>query len=168
MKRAMPMRFIVCLCTLLAAMNVASVAIWEWGCQAQVCGQQIIFNRFSTMVVDTKVNMGGIRKLRMIEFDLQPGAPPNVSYVPEDVNGGFEKTMTFTRKDDPNGKLTLIEKTSRRISHGHKLICGRDEDTDIFRQIYRFQRDNESARDIAMQCMGYQLSTRGGHKGCAD
>jgi hypothetical protein len=126
------------------------------------------FNRFSMIVVDTKVKMGNVRNLRMAEFDLPAEAPPNVKYVPEDVNGGFEKTMICTHKNDPKRKVTLTEKSSRRISHTSKLICGRDEDTDIFRKVYRFERENDPARDIAMQCMEYQLSTLGGRKGCND
>ena len=62
--------------------------------------------------------------------------------------------------------MTFIEKASRKLSHTHKLICGRDEDTDIYHKVYSFRRENEPARDIVMQCMEYQLSTRGGRKGC--
>jgi hypothetical protein len=164
----MTMRFIVSLCALLAATNGASAAVWAWGCQAQVGAQHVIFNRYSMIVVDTKTKMGDIRKLRMTDLDLPPGSPPNVKYVPEDVNGGLEKTMVFTIKDDPKRKVTFTEKSSRRISHKHKLICGRDEDTDIFRKVYRVERENEPARDITMQCMEYQLSTRGGRKGCGE
>jgi hypothetical protein len=168
MKRATPMRLIVCLCALLAATNGASAAVWAWGCQAQVGARQIIFNRFSMIVVDTKQKMGDIHKLRVTEFDLPPGSPPSVKYESEDANGGFEKTIIFTSKGDPKRKVTLTEKSSRRISHSSKLICGRDEDTDIYRKVYRFQREEEPARDITMQCMEYQLSTRGGRKGCGD
>jgi hypothetical protein len=34
--------------------------------------------------------------------------------------------------------------------------------------VYRFQREDEPARDITMQCFEYQLSTRGGRKGCGE
>ena len=74
--------------------------------------------------------------------------------------------MIFTRPDDPKRKVMLTEKSSRKISHKHELICGRDEDTDLYRKVYSYQRENEPARDITMQCMEYQLSTRGGRKGC--
>jgi hypothetical protein len=74
--------------------------------------------------------------------------------------------MIFMRKDDPKAKVTLSEKSSRRISHKSKLICGRDEDTDVYRKVYYYEREDEPARDITMQCMEYQLSTRGGRKGC--
>ena len=144
------------------AASPASAAVWQWGCQGQLGNQQVIFNRYSMVVVDTKVKMGDIRKLRMEKMELPPGSPPSGSYEPMDVNGGFEKTMIFTRKDNSDRKMTLTEKTSRRISHKHKLICGRDEDTDIYRKVYRYQREDEPARDITMQCLEYQLSTRGG------
>jgi hypothetical protein len=120
------------------------------------------------IVVDTKVKMGEIRKLRVTEFDLPPGSPPSGKYESEDANSGFEKTITFTIKDDPKRKVTLTEKSSRRISNKSELICGRDEDTDVFRKVYRYQRENEPPRDITMQCMEYRLSTRAGRKGCND
>lgn len=144
----------------------ASAAIWSWGCQAQVGAQQIIFNRYSLVVVDTKQKMGDVRHLRATEMDLPPGSPPNVKY---NVDGGdepFEKTIVFKRADDDKRKATFTEKSSRKISHTHKLICGRDEDTDVYRKVYSYRREDEPARDITMQCMEYQLSTRGGRKGC--
>lgn len=168
MKRAMMTRIIIALCAMFAASTGAPAAIWAWGCQAQVGAQQIIFNRFSLIVVDTKVKMGDVRKLRLTEFDLPPGSPRSIKYLPDDVSGGFEKTMIFTHKEDSERKVTLTEKSSRRISHTSRLICGRDEDTDIYRKVYRFQREDEPPRDITMQCMEYQLSTRGGRKACGD
>jgi hypothetical protein len=63
-------------------------------------------------------------------------------------------------------KLTLTEKSSRKISGKHHVICHRDEDTDIYRKVYRYQREDEAARDITMQCIEYQLSTSGGHRDC--
>lgn len=46
------------------------------------------------------------------------------------------------------------------------MICGRDEVTDTFRKVYRYERDNETPRTLTMQCIEYTLSTRGGRKGC--
>lgn len=165
----MPIRFVVCLSAvigLIATASSGSAAIWEWGCQGQLGDQQIIFNRNSMVVVDTKAKMGDIRKLRMSTMELPPGSPPHVDYNPGDSNGGLIKSMDFTRADDPKRKIVLTEKSSRKISSKHRLICGRDEDTDIYRKVYSFQRESEPARDISMQCMEYQLSTRGGRKGC--
>jgi hypothetical protein len=164
MKRASRLRLLAVLAAaaLAGGTGHASAAIWAWGCQAQVGEQQIIFNRFSLVVVDTRQKMGDIRNLRATEIDLPPGSPPNVNYVAADANDGFEKTMSFTRKDDPARKVTLIEKSSRQLSHRHRYLGGRDEDTDVYRKVYRFQREDEAAREITMQCMEYQLSTCGG------
>jgi hypothetical protein len=126
----MTIRFIVCLCALIAAINAASAAILEFGCQGQLGDQQVIFNRYSMVVVDTKQKMGDIRKLRMDKMELPPGSPASVAYDAADQND-LDKTMEFTRNDDPKRKLILTEKSSRLISHKHRLICGRDEDTDI-------------------------------------
>jgi hypothetical protein len=112
--------------------------------------------------------MGDIRKLRMTKIELPKESPPHVDYNPGDINGGLIEAMDFTRADDPKRKIVLTEKSSRKISHSHKLICGRDQDEDIFRKVYRFQREDEPARDITMQCFEYQLSTRGGRKGCGE
>ena len=70
----------------------AQAAVWIWGCQGQAGEQQVIFNRNSMVVADTKVKMGDVRTLRMDKIELPPGAPPNVSYLPLD-DGGLEKTM---------------------------------------------------------------------------
>ncbi|HEY7998166.1 MAG TPA: hypothetical protein VIE87_05030 [Pseudolabrys sp.] len=164
----MPVRFIVCLCALLAATNGASAAILSWGCQTQVGDQQLIFNRYSLVITDTKIKMGDIRKLRMSKIDLPPGSPPHVNYDPPETDDGFTKIMEFTRHDDPKRKLTLMELSSRKLGHQHHLICGRDEDIDLYRKVYRYQREDESARTVTMQCMDYQLSTRAGRKGCND
>ena len=152
----------------IGASTGASAAIWAWGCQGQLGDQQVIFNRESMVVVDTKQKMGNIRKLRMTKIELPKESPPHVDYNPGDINGGLIEAMDFTRADDPKRKIVLTEKSSRKISHSHKLICGRDQDEDIFRKVYRFQREDEPARDITMQCFEYQLSTRGGRKGCGE
>ena len=47
----------------LLAASPASAAVWHWGCQGQLGNQQVIFNRYSMVVVDTKQKMGDIRKL---------------------------------------------------------------------------------------------------------
>jgi hypothetical protein len=151
---------------LVVPLTSAQAAILEWGCQGQLGEQQVIFNRYSMVIVDTKVKMGDVRTLRMDKIELPAGTPPSVSYEPEDFNGFEQKTMDFARSGDAKLKLTLTEKSSKRISHKHRLVCGRDEDTDVYRKTFSLQRENEAPRDITMQCMEYQLSTRGGRKGC--
>jgi hypothetical protein len=48
----------------------------------------------------------------------------------------------------------------------HRVICNRDEDADIYRKVYRYQREDETARDITMQRIDDQLSITGGGRGC--
>ena len=74
--------------------------------------------------------------------------------------------MEFARSDDDKRLVMFTEKSSRRVSHKHRNICWRHEDTDVYRKTYRYEREHEPARDITMQCYEYQLSTKGGHEGC--
>ena len=154
-----------------AASGGASAAILHFGCQAQVGDKQVIFNRYSMVIVDTKQKMGDIRKLPREKIELPPGSPPSVAYEPASdydaiAKDATDKVLEFTRSDDPKRKVILTEKSSRLISHKHLLICGRDDDTDVYRKTFSYQREDEPARDITMQCLWYQLSTRGGRKGC--
>ena len=164
MKRAMTNRIFALVLAglgLCAASSSASAGSWAWGCQGQLGGQQVIFNRYSMFVVDNKKPLGNVRKLMDEKIDsLIKG--DSVSYEPQNGNDGLIKTIEFLRHDDAKRKLTLTEQSSKKISSKHRLICGRDEDTDIYRKVYRYQREDEPARDITMQCIEYQLSTRGG------
>jgi hypothetical protein len=162
------MRFIACLSViiaLIAAANGACAAIWEWGCQGQLGGQQVIFNRYSAVIVDGDRKLGNIRKLFMDRIKVPPELG-GVSYEPQDVNVGLIDSIAFTRSDDPKRTLTFTEKSSKKISSRSRLVCGRDESTEITRKVYRYQLENGPARDITMQCIEYQLSTRGGRPGC--
>jgi hypothetical protein len=152
---------------MVAIPNGAFAAILGWGCQGQLGPQQVIFNRESMVVVDTKQKMGNIRKLRMSKIELPPGSPPSVAYNPTN-DDGFMKTMEFTRSDDPKRTVVFTELSSRQTSSTHRLICGRDEDIVVYRKVYRYQREDEPARNITMECMDYQLSTLAGRKGCGD
>jgi hypothetical protein len=168
MKRAMIIRIITCLWTavgLIAASSGASAAIWDWGCQGQLGAEQVVFNRYSMFVGESKKKLGSVQNLTSEKIDgLIKGDV--VGYDPPNTDGSFTKIMEFPRHDDLNRKIILTEKLSRKISSKHRLICGRDESTDVYRKIYRFRRDDEPARDITKQCIEYQLSTRGGRPGC--
>jgi hypothetical protein len=162
------MRLFACLSAvigLIAATNGAGAAIWEWGCQGQLGGQHVIFNRYSAVAVDSTKKMGNIRKLFMDKIKVPPELG-GVSYEPHDVNVGLIDTIAFTRSDDPKRTLTFTEKSSKKISSRSRLVCGRDESTEITRKVYRYQLENEPERNITMQCIEYQLSTRGGRPGC--
>jgi hypothetical protein len=170
MKRAMRFRIIACLWAvlgLIAASSSASAAIWAWGCQGQLGAQQVIFNRYSLYVVEGKKPFADVHKLTADKIDdLIKG--DNAEYSASNGNDGLAKEIEFERVGDAKvkPKLILTEKSSRKISGKHRLICGRDEDTDIYLKVYHYRREDEQARDITMQCIEYQLSTRGGRKGC--
>jgi hypothetical protein len=146
----------------LATPGGASAGIWAWRCQGQLGEQQVIFNRDSMAVIDSKQPLGDIRHNDAKTITLLQEA--GVTYQPQNSNDGLTSPIEFIRADDAKRKIVLTEKTSRRTSHQHKMICGRDEDTDIYRKVYRFEREAEPAHDITMQCLEYQLSTAGGRR----
>lgn len=146
----------------------AGAGEWAWGCQGQLSApdQTLIFSRYQMVLLpgkrppmDAKKLLGDAALSELIAGDA-------VGYDPNNVNSGFDKTIEFTRDEAPKGKITLTEVASRRLSHKAKLICGRDDVTDTFRKVYRYQRDDETPRTVTMQCIEYTLSTRGGRKGC--
>lgn len=164
-------RIMACAWALMIAVAVVSpagAAIWTWGCQGKIGDQLLSFNRYSMAVLPAKETPGPLREIIHRDSIAKGGDNPTSSYEPfgGDGGGSFETVMKFKLRDDASRIITLTEKSSRRISHQHKMICGRDDDTDVFRKVYRYERENEPARDIVMQCMEYQLSTRGGRKGC--
>jgi hypothetical protein len=145
--------------------TIASAGIWAWGCQGQRGDQQVIFNRYSLFVVDSKQKLGGIRKLMAEKIDDLVTAP-KTEFERVDFNSRLESPLTFTLVDDGKRKLVLTEQSSRKTSGRSRQICGRDETTDIFRKVYRYERDGEASRNITMECIEYQLTTRGGRPGC--
>ncbi len=168
MKRAVRIRIIACLSAALALTAASSdVDAGVWGCQGHLDNQQLIFNRYSMFVVEGKKPLASIHKLTGEKIDdLIKGE--RTEYSPNNNNDGLVKEIVAERVTDAKvkPKLTLIEKFSRKISSKHRVICHRDEDTDIYRKVYHYQREDEPARDITMQCIEYQLSTSGGHRDC--
>jgi hypothetical protein len=139
----------------------ASAAIWAWGCQGQLGGQQVIFNRYSLFVADSKQKMGNLRTLVDEKIDGLVKAP-NTRFERVGENDGLESPLKFAHAIDEEPKLTLTERSSKKTSSRSRLICDRDESIDIYRKVYRYERESETARDITMQCIEYMLSTRGG------
>lgn len=147
----------------------AQAALWAWGCQGQLTApdQTVIFTRYQIVVLEGKRPPLKPQDL-LGEEALNPLIDtPRNAYDPNNINSGFQdKVITFTRDTEPKSQITLTEQSSRRLSHKAKLVCGRDDVTDMFRKVYRYQRDNETPRTLTMQCIEYTLSTRGGRKGC--
>jgi hypothetical protein len=158
---------IILLATALAATPLsAQAAILNYGCQGQLGEQQVFFDREALFVVrGTKLPKFSADKFGDAIAAAKESKDLLAKYEPADA-GGLDETVKFARKDDETRRVTLTEKSSRRVSHKHRMICWRNEDTDVYRKTYRFEREYEPARDITMQCYEYQLSTKGGHEGC--
>ena len=159
------MRISSCALTALVAIGVgspASAGLWAWGCQGRLGGEQVIFNRYSMFVVDSKQPLGELKRLLKVNIDDLVKDEVSVQYEPNNDNDGLVKTIEFTPTYEKGGKITLTEQSSRKTSSRGRLVCGRDETTDVTRKIYRFEREGEPARNISMQCIEYVLTTRSG------
>lgn len=143
----------------------AQAAIWAWGCQGQMGDRQIIFNRDRLSIVKSKARLGSLDAFKEEKIDgLIKGE--HVDYRAVDPNSGFQDTIAFEQADEKKQKLVLAEKSSRSLSKKHRVVCGRDEDTVTFRKTYSVTVGDAPPQPITMQCIEYQLSTRGGRPGC--
>ena len=144
-----------------APFSAAHAGVWEWACQGQAGEQQIFFNRFSLYVVQSKKPLG-----KLVSGDgLGKSLPADkIEYETNNGNDGLIQTITAQRTGDDKVKLELTEKSSKRLTHKHRVICGRDEDTDTYRKVYSLKMGSEPARNIVMQCREYQLTTSGGKR----
>lgn len=141
----------------------ASAGVDVWGCQGTVGDQQVTYNRYVLAVVPAKQKLRPLREIMDSVTIVEGGDDPASSYSGGGAGGeAFDKALEFSRQDKTDNKVTLTEKSSKKISSKSRLICGRDETTDIYRKIYRYQREGEPAQDITMQCIEFQMSTRGG------
>jgi hypothetical protein len=113
------------------------------------------------VVVPAKTDLGKLRDIIDRDSIVQGGDDPASTY---EAAGGdaFNPVMNFKNHDNPDRTVVLTEKSSKKISSKTRLICGRDESTGIYRKVYRYQREDEPVQDITMQCIEFQLSTRGG------
>jgi hypothetical protein len=168
----MNIRIAIGLCALLAGTNAASAAILSWGCQGQFGDQRVLFNRDGLYIVDGKAPASKPKKFTANSVgdaitELKNGKETFTEFGPGN-DDGLEGPIVFSTIDTskPTQKLVFTQKSAQRISHKHRMICGRDEDSDLYRTVYQFDRPGQPAQDIKMQCSYYQLSTRGGRKGC--
>jgi len=153
---------IACIGLIAVAMPRDALAgVWRWGCKGPAGENEIIFTRYNLAVVPPKPSRGTLRHLIFLD-DLGKDEPDVSPYVAEDENSGFTPKMEFSRGDDGKDRITLTEKSSKSVSHRSAMVCGRDESTDVYRKVYRYQHNAEPARDVTLQCMEYQLTTRGG------
>jgi hypothetical protein len=148
----------------------AQAAILSWGCFGQAGDQVVAFNRDGLYVASRKEPLPKGRKLSVdaiekMVTDIKNGADATHSYI-VDNDDGLDGPLSYSGIDDVKKKLVLTRQSTKTISSKNRLICGRDESTDLSRYVYRLTRDGEPSLDLTMQCFEYQLSTRGGRKGC--
>jgi hypothetical protein len=154
------------------AAGSAPAAVWHWACQGELGDQRVLFDRDGLYIVNGKAPAGKPAKLTAESIQeaialVKKGAG-FTEFGPDDSNGGLESPITFslTGANKQTQKVVFTEGSTKQISHRHRIVACRDEDTDLHRKVYRYERDGEPARDITMMCMEYQLSTKGGRKGC--
>jgi hypothetical protein len=147
----------------------ANAGILSWGCFGQVGDQLVAFNRdglyVTTRKEPLKIRKPSVDAIEKVVSDIKSSDAPSVSYI-VDNDDGLAGPLGYSRVDDIKHKLVLTRQSSKVISSKNRMICGRDESTDLSRNVYRLERDGEPSLDITMQCFEYQLSTRGGRKGC--
>jgi hypothetical protein len=150
----------------------APAAVWRWACQGEIGDQLILFDRDGLYIVGGKAPAGKSGRVTAESIQEAIVAVKKgggfTEFSPDDANGGLQSPIPFTVTDagKQTHKVVFTEQSSKQISHRHAIVACRDEDTDLFRKVYRYERDGEPARDITMMCMEYQLSTKGGRKGC--
>lgn len=159
-------RIIFCLCVLLATPSGASAAYWKWGCRGQLSEQQVIFNDETLSIVNDRTPFGDVRKLEIeditdaIEVAEKSGKTQAV-YQNNTDDSGLVKKFEFSR-DEGKQKLTLMEKSSRKIYTERHHPAGRDSYIGIFVKVFRMTRGGEPPSNITMQCTESYLSTCAG------
>ncbi len=147
----------------------ANAGILSWGCFGQAGDQLVAFNRdglyVTTRKEPLKLSKPSVDAIEKMTSDIKNGSEPSGSYI-VDNDDGLAGPLSFSRVDDIKHKLVLTRQSSKTISSKNRTVCGRDESTDLSRNVYRLNRDSEPPLDITMQCFEYQLSTRSGRKGC--
>jgi hypothetical protein len=130
----------------------------------------VLFNRDGLYIVDGKASAGKPEKFTADSVADAITALKNSKETFTEFgpygDDGLEGPIVFSKIEPgkPPQKLVFTQKSTHRISHKHRMICGRDEDSDLYRTVYQFDRPGQPAQDIKMQCWYYQLSTRGGRK----
>jgi hypothetical protein len=145
----------------------ASAAIWRWGCMGPLGESQIVSGRYQLLVLPAKMPHGKLNDVIFLDDLTQDEKLPKdaaadiATYDADDGNSGLDKQMTFTRNDQSSRKLMLTEKSSKVLAH--RIVHGcRDEITDRFRKVYRYNADGEAPRNVTLECIDYTLTTRGG------
>lgn len=148
----------------LLAANPVSAGVWQWGCMGAMGNDQIAFNRDRLIVIAGDAKAGKLDDF-VRSGDFAGGTKPDAitaTYLPDDGNSGLTTPMTFTAEGGDT-KLTLTEIASEDTGHTDKVVLScRDETTDRFNKTYRIESGTTPAATVKLQCLDYQLSSRGG------
>ena len=151
---------------LLFAASQARAGDWQWGCVGSMGSDQIAFNRDHLIFVAGKTPVGTVDEVAR-GGDFEKGVKPQsiiAAYEADDVNSGLASPMTFS-SDQGGSTLTLTEISSEETGHTDRLVLGcRDESIDRFRKTYRVEGGNSDANRVELNCLEYQLSSRGGRE----
>ena len=148
--------------TMMALAPDAHAAVWQWGCRGKLGDEQMIFTRYSLVLLDA--NTKNKEKLEaLIRYDdLAEHIGAATHFESDNGNDGFVKKIEFKSNDDIRKQLTMVEKTSRKLKASHGRAGPRDEDKTYFSKTYEVTVANEKPRGVTMECMEYTLSTKGG------
>ncbi len=147
---------------MIASTSPAVAGNAAWGCQGRIGPQQVIFNRYSMFVFDSKKPFGDLKLLLKDDINELVKDGDSVKYETRDENDTLVKKIEFTPTDNQGGTITLTERSSRKLAHRGQLICGREESTAVTRKVYWLKRESKPARTISMSCIEYLLTTHGG------
>jgi hypothetical protein len=143
-----------------AAPQRANAGIWAWGCaSAFQRGEQIIFNREVLLMLDEPSTLS--LKAIIVNSDGLEKHPRRSRFNSLDLNSGFEPKLKFG-PDKTEAPLVLIQRSTKRISHRTGRAGPRDEITTRWRKVYRLEGHGEKPRDVAMDCLEYILTSKGG------
>lgn len=152
-----------CALVVMLAANTASAGVWQWGCVGALGNDQVAFNRDRLIVVAGKAPEQKLDDVARHD-DFADGVPADkivAAYRADDINSGLSSPMTFA--SEGGATLTLSEEASEETGHTEGLVAGcRDETTDRFRKTYRLERAGAPPATVILDCMEYQLSSRGG------
>jgi hypothetical protein len=175
MKRTNSRRLAAVLAALATALTAggAPAAVWHWACRGELGGQRILFDQDGLYIAAGSETAATPGKFTMesvtASIVLLKKAGGFTGFGPPEASDELaSKVIVFLRTDENKHeqKVTLTARSSKLISHKHAIVACRNEDTDLYRKVYRYERTGEPAHDITMQCMEYQLSTKGGRRDC--
>jgi hypothetical protein len=130
-------------CALILSADVASAAVWDWGCMGALGNEQIVFNRNRLILISGKAPPGNLDDfVHSGQLAAEAGHSATAiavvaTHQSDASNDGLGATRGFSGKG-ANRKLALTELSSRRNGHSARLIAHcRDETVNRFRKSYR-------------------------------